>query len=190
MAELTPGDNNNEKEQENENVIEASDQDQQPEPTPNLEPAEAAVMVGLDKDNFGAAAPTSDEINAAQNAQNQQSGPSAQDLANHQQNEDSIFTASPHSNDAAMAQINLGLQGIEGQVDGVIGATLQQNQIEEEKAKKERERIMAELERLGIEFDASEFDAIDQANETFEVKGTGGRGDTYLCDGEVRPKTV
>lgn len=142
MAELTPGDNNNEKEQENENVIEASDQDQQPEPTPNLEPAEAAVMVGLDKDNFGAAAPTSDEINAAQNAQNQQSGPSAQDLANHQQNEDSIFTASPHSNDAAMAQINLGLQGIEGQVDGVIGATLQQNQIEEEKAKKERERII------------------------------------------------
>ena len=142
MAELTPGDNNNEKEQENENVIEANDQDQQPEPTPNLEPAEAAVMVGLDKDNFGADAPTSDEINAAQNAQNQQSGPSAQDLANHQQNEDSIFTASPHSNDAAMAQINLGLQGIEGQVDGVIGATLQQHQIEEEKAKKERERII------------------------------------------------
>ncbi len=189
MAELTPGDNKNKQEQENENIIEATAQEQKPEPTQNLEPekpSEPATMVGLDQSNFGASAPTTAEIQSQQNTTNQQSGPNSQSLADHQQNEDSIFTASPHSNEAAMAQINLGLQGIEGQVDGVIGSTLQQHQIEEEKAKKERAKTILAISAIQSMQELSE--ALDAQQEI--INKLQERAQTFAASIDVIDETL
>lgn len=86
----------------------------------NAESPQESVMVGRDKNNIGENATSNAVLNAATA---QTTGPTAQDIADDNAPVESIFTASPHSNQVALDQIGKGQQGIEGSIAGVMGVT-------------------------------------------------------------------
>ncbi len=130
---IIPGDKKNEADKNT--PIEAAQED--PTPTLDQDDAKPAVMVGLSADEIGLSAKQDTPKQTPYGIQN----PSAQDLKNTQDEEQSIFTASPKSAQLAEEQINKGRQGAaHGHIAGVMGATQETVRLEEEKKK---ERTMA-----------------------------------------------
>ncbi|MGH1457052.1 MAG: hypothetical protein ACRBDI_09745 [Alphaproteobacteria bacterium] len=158
MAILIQGDDNK---KDNEITLETKDQ-QQPEQVNNLEPAKPAETAGLSADQLGMGAKQTSRLQDPTNPENSRQGPDAQTLNNQIQSEETVFTASPHSNEVAFDQINKGLQGAaEGHVAGVMGSEIETFALKEEKRRKDARAALAYANIMSQEDLFKAFDELD-----------------------------
>lgn len=133
MADLKPGDNNNNNQEEE---LEATSK--QPEQELKIEPAEAALMAGLQPHEVGVGAESTSEKQSPSHPENQRPAheANAQDLANTGQEDTSIYGFGA---DASVKQYNDALAGAaDGKTNTIFSATQTAQTIEEEKEKERR----------------------------------------------------